>query len=164
MTILANFRLITLKEKIAFFQRSRLLKMIFAKIIINLDPNKAHGYVMISIRVLKICNGSILKPLELIFKWYIEERNLPTEWKKENVGPVHKNDKQVIETIVQFKIIERLIYNKMFNFFTESELISQNQSSFKPGEFCIDQLLCTDKVWQESLLYKLKQNIFQVIF
>ena len=71
----------------------------------------------------------------------------------------------------------------MFEFFTENELISQNQSGFKPGDSCISQLLCIthdiyqslddgletravfldiskafDKVWHEGLLFKLKQN------
>ena len=32
------------------------------------------------------------------------------------------------------KILERLIYYKMFEFFTENELISHNQSGFKPGD------------------------------
>ena len=31
------------------------------------------------------------------------------------------------------KILERLIYNKIFEFFTDNELISSNQSGFKPG-------------------------------
>ena len=30
----------------------------------------------------------------------------------------------------------------MFEVFTENELISQNQSGFKPGGSCISQLLC----------------------
>ena len=71
----------------------------------------------------------------------------------------------------------------MFEFFTENELISHNQSGFKPGDSCISQLLCIthdiyqslddglatrgvfldlskafDKVWHEGLLFKLKQN------
>ena len=37
-----------------------------ATIIRSLDPNKAHGYDMISIRMLKIYDKSICKPLELI--------------------------------------------------------------------------------------------------
>ena len=78
------------------------------------------------------------------------------------------------------KILERIIYNKMFEFFSENELISLNQSVFKPGESCIIQLLCIthdifrsldnglktrgvfldisktfDKVWHEGLLFKL---------
>ena len=61
-----------------------------AKIIKNLNPNKAHGFDMISIRMLKICGDSILKPLELIFKSCIESGKFPIEWKKANVVPVHK--------------------------------------------------------------------------
>ena len=39
-----------------------------AKIIHNLDPNKAHGHDMISIHMLKICGNSIYKPIQLIFR------------------------------------------------------------------------------------------------
>ena len=71
----------------------------------------------------------------------------------------------------------------MLEFFTENELISHNQSGFKPGDSCTNQLLCInhdiyqslddgletrgvfldiskafDKVWHEGLLFKLKQN------
>ena len=35
------------------------------KIIKCLDPNKAHGHDMISIRMLKLCRGSIYKPYDL---------------------------------------------------------------------------------------------------
>ena len=43
-----------------------------AKIIQNLDPNKAHGHDNISICMLKIYGSSIYKPLEVIFKQCIE--------------------------------------------------------------------------------------------
>ena len=81
------------------------------------------------------------------------------------------------------KVLERIIHNKKFEFFSENELISHNQSGFRPGDSCINQLLCIthdiyqslddglgtrgvfldiskafDKVWQEGLLFKLKQN------
>ena len=38
------------------------------KVISGLDPNKAHGHDIISIRMLKICSESIHKPLESIFR------------------------------------------------------------------------------------------------
>ena len=41
----------------------------------SLDPNKAHGYDRISIRMLKICDKSICKPLELIFQSCIKHGN-----------------------------------------------------------------------------------------
>ena len=71
----------------------------------------------------------------------------------------------------------------MFSFCIENDLISQNQSGFKPGDSCINQLLSImheiyksfddgwevrgvyldiskafDKVWHEGLLLKLTLN------
>ena len=65
-----------------------------AKIIKNLDANKAHGHDMISIPMLKMCGESILKLLELIFKPCIENGKFPIEWKKTNVVPVHPEKRE----------------------------------------------------------------------
>ena len=63
-----------------------------AKIIQNLDPNKAHGHDKISIRMLQLCGNSICKPLELIFQQAMESGSFPCEWKKGNMVPIHKKD------------------------------------------------------------------------
>ena len=42
-----------------------------AKIIQNLDPNKAHGHDNISISMLKICGSSIDKPLEMKLVFFL---------------------------------------------------------------------------------------------
>ena len=60
------------------------------KIIRNLDPNKVHGHDMIRIRMVKLCDASLCKPLELIFKSYLESGKFPLEWKKANVVPAYK--------------------------------------------------------------------------
>ena len=43
--------------------------------------------MIISIRMLKTCGDSFLRPL---FKSCIESEKFPTVWKKANVAPVHK--------------------------------------------------------------------------
>ena len=81
------------------------------------------------------------------------------------------------------KILEQLIYNKMFKFFTENEIISQNQSGSNQGipasisyyvslTVFINDLMMVSRqeasfmiyqkhwitFWYKGLHYKLKQN------
>ena len=62
------------------------------KLISGLDPNKAHGHDMISIRMLKMSGEAIHKPLEYIFRASLNDERFPSEWKKTNVVPIHKKD------------------------------------------------------------------------
>ena len=118
-------------------------------VIRKLDPSKAHGHDQISIRMVQICDKAICKPLHLIFSSCIESGIFPPEWKKANVVPIHKrDDKQNVKNYrpvsllpIFGKIFERLIYNEMYSFFIENDLISSNQPGFKQGDSCINQLL-----------------------
>ena len=74
-----------------------------ATLIQNLDPNKAHGHDMLSIRMLKLCGKSICKPLDLIFQSCIKHREFPTEcyeWKKANFLPFQKSDNQSFKKFI----------------------------------------------------------------
>ena len=59
------------------------------KIIETLDINKAHGHDEIFIRMLKLCDKSIVKPLSIIFKNCKFKKTFPNLWKKANVVPIH---------------------------------------------------------------------------
>ena len=73
----------------------------------------------------------------------------PSEWKKGNVVPFYqKGDKQNLKNyrpvsllLICRKFFERLIFNEMFSFFLANNLLAPNQSGFKPGDSCINQLL-----------------------
>ena len=115
----------------------------------NLDPNNTHGHDMLSIRMIKLCGNSICKPLSINFNDFLKGEKFPSDWKKAHVVPVHKKgDKQCLKNCrpisllpICSKIFERLICNKLFNFFTDNELISPGQSGFRPGDSCVKQLL-----------------------
>ena len=49
------------------------------KIIRSLNYNKAHGYEDISIRLLKICDSSTVKPLLIIFKHFLQTGTFPNK-------------------------------------------------------------------------------------
>ena len=141
--------------------------------------------------MLKICGDSFCRPLEVIFNDCLASGIYPSDWKKGNIVPVYKkNDKQRLNNYrpisllpICRKIFERLIFNEMFGFFIENDLISQHQSGFKPGDSCINQLLSItheiyqsfdegfdvrsvfldiskafDKVWHDGIIFKMKQN------
>ena len=120
-----------------------------AKITSCLDPVKAHGHDMFNIWMIKLCGNSICKPLSIIFSNCLNEGKFPHEWKKANNIPVHKkgnkqglkNYKPISLLPICSKLFERLIYNEMFTFFTENNLISPNHSGFRPGDSCVNQLL-----------------------
>ena len=90
------------------------------KIIQNLDSEKAYGHDRISIQMLKLCGPLMCKPLEIIFKSYLESGIFSLEMKKLNVVTVHKtNDKQSLADYCPIsllpicgKIFEHLLYNK----------------------------------------------------
>ena len=135
--------------------------------------------------------SSVCRPLQIIYKSCLDKGKFPQEWKKANVVPVHKkNDKQLVKNYrpisllpICGKIFERILYNSLFDFLNQNDLISPAQSGFKPGDSCINQLLSItheiyhsmdevyeirgvfldiskafDKVWHEGLVFKLKQN------
>ena len=69
-----------------------------AKVIQNLDSNKAHGHDYISIRMVKLCSTSVFKCLEIIFHRCLETGTFPNDWKKGNVVPVYKKgDKKTLK-------------------------------------------------------------------
>ena len=83
------------------------------------------------------------------------------------------------------KVFEKIVFKNLFNYLVSNNLITKNQSGFRPGDSCTNQLLSLvndihtafddknclevrsvyldmskafDKVWHEGLIFKLKQN------
>ena len=135
-SILPPFYLITDKQLVDNeFSAEDLKNLIHA-----LNPNKSHGPDNISIRMLLICGDPILVPLYLIFRNIIQTGTYPDQWKHANVTPVHKkDDKQKIKNYrpisllpICAKLFERILFNNIYNYLISNNLITTNQSGFKP--------------------------------
>ena len=117
--------------------------VLIINIIGNLNVNKAHGHDDISIRMIKMCDESLVRPLSIIFRNSLNFCICPSTWKKANVTPVHKKDgKQYVNnycpvSLLQVfgKIFEKLIFNEICSF------LDRNQSGFWPSDSCVNQLL-----------------------
>ena len=162
-------------------------------IINGLDINKAHGPDNISVNMIKLCGQHLYIPLKVIFENILKTGIFPDQWKEANVTPVHKkNDKQLISNYrpisllpILAKVFERIIFKNVFKCLLSNNLITKNQSGFRPGDSVTNQLLALvndihlafdnnrclevrsvyldlskafDKVWHEGLIFKLKQN------
>ena len=137
-----------------FLTQSRLSSLDFnedeaLKIIRSLNIHKAHGHDDISIRMIKICDKSLLKPITILFQNSINSSCYPIIWKRSNIIPVHKkNNKQLVNNYrpisllpIFGKIFEKIIFDRLYNFLLQEELLNPNQSGFRPSDSCINQLI-----------------------
>ena len=82
--------------------------------------------------MIKLCNKSITPAISLIYKNCINSEIFPNIWKKSNVVPVRKKgDKQVVDNYrsvsllpIFGKILEKLIFNSLFEFLHKNDLLN----------------------------------------
>ena len=114
----------------------------------------------------------------------IREPKWVTKYIKMLHQSIKKDSKRVINNYRPISLFLPLsLFLKMYNHFTSNNLITKNQSGFRPNDSVTNQLICLvnsihssldinldvrpvfldiskafDKVWHEGLLFKLKQN------
>ena len=95
----------------------------------SLNPNKAHGWDEISVKMEKICDDAIAPALKIIFYSALASGTYPTSWKKANVVPVHKKEeKNIIKNYrpisllpIFGKIFEKCIYDCIYSYFEDNK-------------------------------------------
>ena len=92
---------------------------------------------------------SIWKPLTLILKNCLACREFPNVSKKSNIVPVNKKgDKKLIKKYrlvsllpICGKLMEKLMFNSIFNFIDTRNMLSAHQSGFRVGNSCVHQFI-----------------------
>ena len=143
--------------------------------------------------MLLLCDESVILPLQIIFTNILSTSTYPDMWKIANVTPIYKKgDKQLIKNYrpisllpIYGKILEKIIFNNLYAYLHRNNLITKNQSGFRPCDSTTNQLLylldeihqafdstkslevravfldfskAFDKVWHDGLIFKLEQN------
>jgi len=156
----------------------------------TIDPSKATGPDGISPRLLKLADRAIVPSLTRLVNMSLQENIVPDSWKAANVIPLHKKDdrdklnnyRPVSILPAASKVLERIVFKHMYNFFHTNKLLTDNQSGFRQKDSTINQLaylyhtFCNaldlkqdirvvfcdihkafDKVWHDGLIFKLNQ-------
>ena len=155
-----------------------------------MDCNKSTGPDGVSNRILKESAFSLSYPLADIFNKSLESGIFPSSWKSARVHPVPKGaggqtpDKYRPISILSnlSKVLERIVYKKLFKYCNENNLLNSRNPGFKPKDSAVNRLVelvhnresglndkeelgivfldiskAFDKIWHEGLLFKLKQ-------
>ena len=117
--------------------------------------------------MLLICGDPILVPLDLIFRNIIQTCIYPDQWKHANMNPVHKkDDKQKIKNYRPIsllpKLFERILFNNIYNYLISNNLITTNQSGFKPGDSTTNQLLYLTHIIHSSFDLNMSREVRHV--
>ena len=143
--------------------------------------------------MLLLCDDSVILPLNIIFRNILLTSTYPDQWKLANLTPIFKKgDKQLIKNYrpicilpICSKIFEKIISKNLYSYLNANNLLTKNQSGFRPGDSTTNQLLylvneihqafenpkslevravfldiskAFDKVWHDGFIFKLKQN------
>ena len=143
--------------------------------------------------MLLVCDDLVGMTLKIIFENILISSLYPGVCKLSNMTPIlKKGDKQSIINYRPISLLpicgnmfEKIIFNNLYSYLNANNLITKNQSGFRPGDSITNQLLfladeilqafenpkslevravfldiskAFDKVWHDGLIFKLKQN------
>ena len=110
------------------------------KIIQRLKPKTSSGHDNISAKLVKQLGTSFVKPLIYIMNLSFTTGEIPEDMKKAKVIPIYKNSgcKEIMKNYrpvsllpVFSKILERLVYNRLYNFIKKHKILTISQYGFQ---------------------------------
>ena len=115
----------------------------------NLKESKSTGLDTIPSRALKISASVIAPSITWIFNLSLKKGIFVDEWKKAWVLPIYKsgnrhnceNYRPISILPVISKILERCVFNQLYNFLNENSLLSKHQFGFRPKNSTLTALI-----------------------
>ena len=140
-----------------------------SKIISEMKSKNSSGHDEISSKMLKTISNSLAKPLTLLINQCLYTGIFPDNMKLAKVIPIHK--KGDISDMTNYrpisllpsisKIIEKVAYNQLSNYFLEHNLIYKHQYGFRPNHSTeLAALHTIDKIITDLDLGLIPLNIF----
>ena len=158
----------------------------------SLDPNKTTGPDQLPAKILKLTAIIIADPLTSLFNKSLREGIFPNAWKLANIKPIFKN-KGSSSSVSNYrpisllsclsKVLEKLVFKKIYEHLTDHDLLTQKQSGYRPKHSTQLQLMFLshnlyksidtghdftaiyldisryfDKIWHKGLLHKCKHE------
>ena len=130
-----------------------------AKLLSDLNPNKACGPDNISPRLLKEIANEIAPSLALLFHASLQQNIIPASWKKALVTPIFKkgerykpaNYRPITLTSICSKILEHIVHHHIISYLTTQGILSNAQYGFRKKRSCDTQLILTVQDLSKSL-------------
>ena len=118
----------------------------------NLSTSKATGVNKISAKVLRAVSLRF-------FNMSIDSNCFPYDWKTARVIPLFKkgqwsvldNYRPISILLVVSKIMERFLYNQIYDYFTRKQLLSKHQFCFRPLHYATSALLDCTNEWYVNM-------------
>ena len=125
----------------------------------KLNKSKATGLDKKSGRLLQECADLISSPICISFNQSISEGVFPDDWKSARVAPLFKqgdrddlNNYRPISVIsVVAKVFERIIYDQVYVYLEEHNIICKHQSGFRGSHSTVTALLEATDSWAYNI-------------
>ena len=145
----SKFKLPTVKSHKSFFLFPTDAEEV-TKIINLLKPKTSHGHDNITPKLLKQVSSGLINPLVHIINLSIQCGVVPKDMKKARVIPIFKNNGsklvmknyRPVSLLPAFsKILERIVYNRLFHYLVKNSILHPSQYGFQKGLSCEQAIL-----------------------
>ena len=124
-----------------------------------MQVNNATGIDEIPSKLLKLAAPAIAQSLSFIFNCSLVTSVFPNDWKVARVRPLYKGGAadnvsnyrpiSILNTVS--KIFERIVYDQLYSYLNEYQLLSEYQSGFRPYHSITTALLDATTSWLNNM-------------